>query len=250
MFSISTRDTASALRRRVAADIKTNLRLMTVSEDLFEKFCRQRRILAIRVPTAHAIGEKRPDYRVRSLRRRARQVHVEVKEIAPTFEEATEIAKVLSGQVGSFSTEPGAKMRAIIRSAAPQLKAVAELKDPAIVVVNEPSGMLKQHIDPYGILTAMRGLDVVPIFVPKDPRISPWCGKRQAGGKRKMTRTSNTTISAIALLFHHGLNATRLDVFHNRFARCPLRRSDLQGRWIRHFAMTADLTEWRLISSS
>lgn len=175
---------------------------------------------------------------------------MEVKEIEATPEEAAEIAKLLSGKVGSFSTEPGAKMRAIIRSAAPQLKAVASSNDPAIIVVNEPSGILKQHIDPYGILTAMRGLDEVPVFVPKDPRVEPWFGTRRAGGKRKMTRVANTTVSAIAVLFPHGPNATRLDIFHNKYARCPLRLSDLQGHWIRHFRMTSDLDGWQVICAS
>lgn len=223
---------------------------MTYSEQLFERFCVQRRIVADRIPTADTTSEKRPDYRVRSRRRRARTVFVEVKEIQPTTEEAAEIRKVFSGGVGSFSTEPGAKLRAIIRTAVPQLKAVIRPDDPAIIVVNEPSGMLRQHVDPYSVLTAMRGLDEVPVFIPHDHSIEPWFGARQVGGKRKMTPSLNTSVSAIALLHPHGQMATRLDVFHNGFARCPLRLSDLQGHWIRHFTMTRDLNGWRLFSST
>ena len=187
---------------------------------------------------------------MRTTRRRARTVFVEVKEIRPTAEEAAQIRKVLSGGVGSFSTEPGAKLRSIIRTAVPQLKAVTRPEDPSIVVVNKPSGMLRQHIDPYSVLTAMRGLDEVPVFVRVDRNIEPWFGARQVGGKRKMTPSSNTSVSAIAILHPHAQTATRLDVFHNRFARCPLRLSDLQGHWIRHFTMTQDLNSWRLLSST
>ena len=223
---------------------------MNSSEVLFETFCRQRELIARRIPTASDIGQKRPDYCVRSHARRARWVFAEIKEISPTREEAVEIAKIRAGEVRLFSTEPGAKMRSLIASAGPQLRAVVGPADPAIVVVNEPSGLLRQHIDPYGVLTAMRGLDEVPVYVPRDHGERPWFGATRRGGKRKMTPAANTTISAIALLFSHGPRATRMDVFHNKFARCPLRLRDLPGHWIRHFVMTSDFTNWRLLSTS
>lgn len=223
---------------------------LTASEALFEAFCRQRTLTAERIPTASDIHEMRPDFRVRSRARRARWVYVEVKEIQPTRQEAIEIAKVLAGAVGSFSTEPGAKMRSIVRSAAPQLRSMAGPRDPALVVVNEPSGLLGQHIDPYSILTCMRGLDEVPVYIPRDSSERPTFGAVRQGGKRKMTPSANTSISAIAVLFLYGQRATRLDVFHNRFARCPLRQRDLRGHWIRHFAMTPAAAAWRLLSAT
>jgi hypothetical protein len=156
----------------------------------------------------------------------------------------------MAGGVGSFSTEPGAKMRSIIGAAAPQLRSMAGPRDPAVIVVNEPSGLLRQHIDPYGILTGMRGLDEVPVYMPRSPAERPIFGAVRQGGKRKMTPTANTSISAIAVLFPNGPRATRLDIFHNRFARCPLRRCDLPGHWIRHFTMTTDAVDWRLLSAT
>ena len=61
---------------------------MTASEDLFDSFCRQRRIVAVRIPTASDLGEQRPDYRVRGRFRRSRWIYAEIKEIIPTREES------------------------------------------------------------------------------------------------------------------------------------------------------------------
>lgn len=218
---------------------------MTESELLFERFCLQRKMIHHRVPTSGEFGQQRPDYRVRSRWRRRRWIWVEVKEIIPNREEAQQIALLRAGKVASFGTEPGKKMRSIIDSGAPQLRAVLTPRAPAIIVAYDTTRALRQHTDPYGVLTAMRGLDVMPVEIPRDPRESPRFGRLRAGGKRRMTSSANTSVSAIGVLYEYGRRATVLDLFHNPFAQTPLRAVDLDGPFVRHFAMNRNQSDWR-----
>lgn len=220
---------------------------MTQSELLLERFCAQRRMLALRVPTASHVGERRPDYRVRSRWRRRRWLWIEVKEIRPNAEEVAQIAALESGRQALFSTEPGKKMRSLIDSGAPQLKAVKGPRDPALLLVHDTTAVLRQHTDPYAILTAMRGLDVVPVHLPPHPNESPVFGQVRAGGNRRMTEDQNTSVSGVGIIYEKGRRAIALDLFHNPFASTPLRAADVDGPLVRHFAMTLDQSDWRKV---
>lgn len=150
---------------------------MTASEDLFERFAKQTRLRVLRVATAGTSGERRPDYVIRTRARRARRLIVEIKEFVPNCEEAIAIAEgTQSGLWSMPSVTPGKRIRSAIDSAGPQLRALARGKYPTLLIIYDAVFGKSLHSDPYSVLTAMRGLDVVQVTVPRDPRISPTFG--------------------------------------------------------------------------
>ena len=215
------------------------------SERLFAAFGQQSRFQLHRIPTADALGHQRPDYMVRSRGRRARRVLVEVKQVGPSRAEQPMVREFeRTGRVEMQGT-PGERIRNAIKKAGPQLRAMNDGRGPALIVIYDayPLGS-SLHTDPYSVLTAMRGLDVIDVQVPRDPSAPPIWGALRPGPGRRMTPTANTSISGIALLRHDGPRALRLDVFHNRFAAVPLRLVDLAGGRVRHFRMRRDLNDW------
>jgi len=100
------------------------------------------------------------------------------------------------------------------------------------------------HSEPYGVLTAVRGLDQIPITVPRNPHERPRFGSAHPGPKKKLTATTNRSISAIAVL-NDGFNGTRLTVYHNRHASVPLSIRELVGVSIKHFRLGDDEQSWQ-----
>jgi hypothetical protein len=218
---------------------------MTASEELFERFAKQTRLRVLRVATAGRLGERRPDYVIRARARRARRLVVEIKEFVPNREEAIAIAEgAQSGRWSMPSVTPGKRIRYAIDSAGPQLRSLAGGKYPTLLILYDALLGRSLHSDPYSVLTAMRGLDVVPVEVPRDPRISPTFGAARPGPKKRMTKEHNTSISALALLQEAGPKALALMVYHNSFAAVPLRVSDLPRRGVYHFVMKRDQSGW------
>lgn len=217
----------------------------TVSETLFAAFCRQKQFVVIRVEPSDTAGEKRPDYLVRSRSRRSRTMVVEIKQLEPNAQERKALRT--GDQTGAYDwpmITPGERIRDAIGAAAPQIKALATDGQPALLVIYDNIFTHSLHTDPYAVLTAMRGLDIVPVAVPRDPTLSPTFGAPRPGPRRRMTANANTTISAIALLRRVGPRGTALHVFHNRFARVPLRRRDLLGVNVRHFCILKGQNGW------
>lgn len=194
----------------------------TISEDMFEELCRSAGIACERVDEA---STRTPDYEVKL---GGHRVVAEVKQFDPNEEEAESIRRVEAGGIGGTTTVPGNRVRKAIRSAAKQLKALSKGECPTMVVVYNNSGA-KQHTDPYSVSTAMQGLDVVPVLVPKDPSISPQFQETRFGPGKKMTPNANTTISAIGVLVHDFDDRTHLCIYHNRHARHPI-----DPEWMRH----------------
>ncbi len=194
----------------------------TSSEDMFEELCRSVGIACERVDET---ATRTPDYEVMLGEHR---VVAEVKQFDPNEEEAESIRRMEAGGIGATTTKPGDRIRKAIRSAAKQLKALSKGECPTMVVVYNNSGA-GQHTDSYSVATAMQGLDVVPVLVPKDPAISPQFQDARSGPGKKMTAKDNTTISAIGVLVHDFDDRTHLCIYHNRHARHPI-----DPEWLRH----------------
>lgn len=195
----------------------------TVSEDMFEELCQSVGIACERVDETTT---RTPDYEVKFSGHR---IVAEVKQFDPNEEEAESIRRMEAGGIGGTTTEPGDRMRKAIGYAAPQLKARSKGECPAMLVIYNNSGA-GQHTDPYSVATAMQGLDVVPVLVPKDPAISPQFQDVRSGPSgRKMRANANTTISAIGVLVTDFDDATHLCIYHNRHARHPI-----DPEWLRH----------------
>jgi len=203
----------------------------TSSEELFEDVCGQ-----IGIPCTRVAEEKsrRPDYEVEFAGKR---VIVEVKQFDPNDEEAAAICRKEDGGVGGICTKPGDRIRKAIHSAAPQLRALSKGERPAMLVVYNNVLSRRLHTDPYDVATAMQGLDVVPVLVPKDPSISPEFQETRSGPGKKMTPDANTTISAVGVLLRNPEDAPHLEIFHNRHARNPLEPEWLRDQRVRHFRL-------------
>ena len=113
------------------------------------------------------------------------------------------------------------------------------------------SNVLDCHVDPYDIMTAMKGLDTVPVTVPKDPNVQPSFGDPKSGPDKRMTTSHNTTISAVAVIRKASEEGYILDVYHNNFAVNPidpewLRRPDIR-QWKIREGSTSGLMPWESI---
>ena len=107
-----------------------------------------------------------------------------------------------------------------------------------------PELFLRRHTDPYSILTAMRGLDVVDVQVPHDPRLSPRFGALRSGPRKKMTATDNTSTSAIACPVQVAGHEWHVDLFHNRHAARSFQAASLAGAGIKHWIVADDERDW------
>lgn len=201
---------------------------LTLSERIFIKFCTQVDVTWKRICAGK---EQRPDFEIWVLGHR---IVVEVKQFDPNPEEKKALEDLEKGSVPNFPTRrPGDRVREAIRKANPQLKALSKGKVPAMLVL-QGNVCGRRHVDPYDILTAMRGIDRIPVTVPEDPNISPSFGDAKSGAKRKMTEEHHTTISAVAVI-QPSDGMYELDVYHNRFAANPIDPAWLRQPGIHHW---------------
>jgi hypothetical protein len=202
----------------------------TESERAFVELCARCEIPLIRVREATDEAQRRPDYEIRP---QGHRIIVEVKQFDPNPTEMEAQRKLDRGEVALWSTVPGDRIRKAVASAASQLKALSESKFPSLLVVFDNTGS-RMHTDSYAVATAMAGLDVVPVSVPKRPSDGPPVfNDTRSGPKRKMTAADNTSISGIGVLAQVEV-ATRLLVYHNRYARNPIEPSWLRAADISH----------------
>lgn len=218
--------------------------MKTESELLFEALCSLCDLPAERLVEAGTKGNPTPDYSIRGHLNRS--IVAEIKQFDPNDEELEALERVKAGRVGTVGTEPGKRIRSVINPAGRQLKARSRGQLPALLVLFNNTGC-SLHTKPHAVLTAMRGLDVVPVEVPADPQIPPKFLPMRPGPKKKLTADCNTSISAIAVL-HDTDDGPQLIVFHNRFAAVPLSEREMTHDRILHFQMSPDQQDWELIS--
>lgn len=209
---------------------------MTEAEKLFEELCDNSGWQWRRISVSEDEGEKRPDYEIRL--QSERFMVVEVKQFDPNPAERA----VLEQKVRVFRTEPGDRIRKAVRSGAGQLKTLSEGRRPALLVVYDNVGV-RMHTHSYAVLTAMRGLDVVPVLVPSDPAKPPVFQDQRSGPKKKLTKKAHTSISAIAVLCVTESGA-ELVVYHNPHAKVPLGANELAGANVHHLRMCQDESGW------
>jgi hypothetical protein len=158
---------------------------LTISEELFEQFCR-------------------------------------AKELTPN-EDDLESERLLTergyGSIGS--TVPGDRIRNKINAASPQIKARTHGQLPGLLVIYA-EGSLSPHLEPYFVKAGMFGLEQIIIAVPQDYSKSPYATGSKLGPKEKMTHDCNTSISAIATMYHKFDGSMTFSVFHNHFAKIPI----------------------------
>ena len=173
-----------------------------------------------------------PDYEIALSSKR---IVVEVKETSPNPEER-ESQRLLAERGYGIATggTPGDRVRKMISSASPQLKARSRGDLPTMLVVFD-RGRVYGHVEGYHVRIAMYGLEQIYLAVPPIGSGRPRATGAGHGPKRKMTETDNTSISAIAALVMSGPGTHQLLVYRNRFARVPLSPTLLGPFGVRHF---------------
>ena len=191
---------------------------MTISEELFEEFCRRAQIRCERVPTA---AGRTPDYDIflGDLR-----VATEVKEVDPPPR----------GPAGVYSFTVGKVIRHDLKKAGPQIKARAQDRAPGMVVLFEEQW---QQVGAAQIRHAMYGAHTVDLSVPADRSLSPRVLGHRLGGQRQTTEQHNTSISAVGHLDREGRDGITQTVYHNRYARLAIAHERFARHGIRQFEL-------------
>jgi hypothetical protein len=220
---------------------------LTISERRFRAFCRQHRLRFKRLPVSPRSGEQTPDF---LLRRFGQMLAVEIKQVDPTPAELVEIAKFEAGGISSSGGEPGGRARNAIAKGARQLRALTRGRIPGLLVLYDNMPMPTIHLDPYAIKVAMYGLEEIVMDRPTIESVRSQVVDTRFGGKRRVTPTDNTSLSAVALLTAHSSDEFTLDIFHNCFAVRPLYPWLFRRRNIRHWRLSAKAPgqsqEWEL----
>lgn len=186
----------------------------TQSEQLFESFCKSKRIRCVRIDPS---STRTPDYDIFVPRRK---VVVEIKEISPNREELDAQRKICAGELGIVNCKPGQRVRGKISDALPQIKLRTKGRFPGLLVLMD-TGFAAEHTSPYNIRAAMFGFEALKYAVPSDPSHSPYVWCRTFGGKRKMTPDHNTSISGIAVMASIS-GSIDFRIYHNPYACVPL----------------------------
>ena len=190
----------------------------TVSELLFEDYCDWAGIDWNRIKKKD--GAKTPDY---ELVIDGRTIITEVKEFEKNKDEQESYRLLGERGYGKvLNEEPGDRVRKKIRKSSPQIKALTADCHPGMLVLFD-DGQIAGHLAPYHIMTAMYGLELVEMAVPREISIKPYIADRRFGPKKKMTEETNTSISAIGALVVTAPDLIlKLHIYHNAFAAVPV----------------------------
>jgi len=213
---------------------------LTISELLFEQFCKDNSILYSRIEQKQ---HKTPDYNIYF---GEHHVIAEIKQIDQNEKDEAlrEQARLRGTAVGWEKS--GRRVRIKIDSAKKQLKSS---QDPTILVLYDNVSI--GSIDADDIKTAMYGHETVRLALLENSEdISVEIENVGFGSERKFTPSHNTTFSAIALLYKLG-GSLRLSFFHNIYARHPIDPSWLRRDMVKHFTLGPQIKglfqEWQEI---
>ena len=214
--------------------------LVTESERLFWRFCEGMGWPIERLRET-GNGVSTPDFRI-SLANGSPMI-VEVKQFDPNSDERAAMSSLEKGDVATYDTEPGKRLRKAIGKANKQIRAWGAGSLPGMLVVFDTTGCWL-HTDRYAVLTAMRGLDVGILVRKSSPEPGYELGGLRPGPKKGMTDEMNTSTSAVAVL-EEATGGLTLDIYHNPSARRPLNPYLLVGDGVRHWRMRGDEMDWR-----
>ena len=207
---------------------------MTTAESLFKDLCAISKWVAVKIPESRRAKQRRADFFV--YRWPWHVMVAEIKQFDATSEERSILQRRATGQVVAFGGEPGQRVRSAIADGAGQLRATTRGWLPGLLVVHDNTG-LDFHAQPYHVLAAMFGLEVVQIAPPETAgRKWRFLGIK-FGPKRKTTPEHNRSVSAVAILYSSDDSAPHLDVFHNPHSVRRLAASRWLSSRVRHFLL-------------
>ncbi len=202
----------------------------TISEELFERYCSDVGVQYEPIQTEE--GVRTPDYRLTMSRH---TVIAEVKQVDPNDEELRLMKQLEEhGHTEAFGGVPGHRAHRKIKKTAPQLRRLAKGRYPAMVVLYNNVPLTTHHTEAYAIKTAMHGLEAVHFAVPEDPSSLSYVVDQRFGGRRSVTPSDNTTISAVAVLARRPDGVLFLCVYHNSDSALPIEPSWLRNSQTLH----------------
>ncbi len=190
---------------------------MTISEQLFRRFCDENEISCLRI---EATTTKTPDYKINI---DGVDIIVEIKQIDPSNEDKALLRKLENGENIAHGSTPGDRVRNKIKKAGPQLSKLSKGKYPSMLVLyNNLPFILKNPVEPYDVRVGMYGLETIVLSVPEDYSKSPSVIDRKFGPKRKLTEEHNTSISAIGVLINRNDKGLFFNIYHNEYAKIQI----------------------------
>jgi hypothetical protein len=193
---------------------------MTKSEELFERFCAERKLSFHKIPESKT---KSPDY---YLEVGGKMIVAEVKQIDANKEESRVLAMPAEdwGQGEIYHWDiPGERIRNKITSAMPQFKNLSKGQYATLLVVYDNINVWPELIDEYAIRVALYGIETALISSEAAPEGGAKILARWYGMRKKATAHHNTTLSAIAVI-SEAESSGLMNVYHNWYARIPLER--------------------------
>lgn len=217
---------------------------MNISEKLLENWCSQRGWGCTRVP---AETERTPDY---ILNIDGTVVYAEVKEIAANDEEIKALKQLEECGCGNaYGEEPGKTVRAKIKGSYGQLKRLSKRDETsAILVLYNNSGMAGLgRLGHYHVLTAMFGLQTIPVRVPHDSDIPVSFGPDFFGPKKSVTPEQSSYLSGILTLYEHYQKGLIAFFYHNPHARYPIPCRLIENESCVQYQVSSTEINWELI---
>lgn len=210
---------------------------MTCSELIFEQFCQMRQLRYRRVATG---AQKTPDYDVYVGRRK---IVVEIKQIDPNPEEQKTIKEFQQQKSISIKYPLGKRVRDKITDAAGKFRTRIKKRYPSLLVLYNNVELYK-HTEPRDILAGMYGQLYFPVTVRRGKPSK--IGNIKSGPKKKMTPTTNTSISALGVLKKGTHGTIHFSVYHNLHARLPLNPSLFARVGVPQYSVNdaANPTDW------
>ncbi|HLA75538.1 MAG TPA: hypothetical protein VJM76_06465 [Gammaproteobacteria bacterium] len=180
----------------------------TISEDLFEQLCSQRRIACARISEG---SQKTADYCV-SLD--SLTLVTEVKQLDPSDADKN-LDKTWGTPNFPGAVAPSDRVQRLLEEAYSQVKRSCEGMRPTMIVVYNNSGPWN-WIDTFTIAKAMFGSFGIVLGLQTNQKIAV-TGHGYLG-KRKVTKDTFRSLSVVGVLKRVKADAVRLDCYHNPFA--------------------------------
>jgi hypothetical protein len=190
---------------------------MTISEQLFERFCQAGVIPFVRLPTG---DDRTPDYKIEMS---GTQMIVEIKELTPNDDEQRAIREFQENHSTTCGWTLGNRVRYKIDSAKGQLERLAGGECPGILLLYDARPEPFHGIEPVDIMAAMYGCEAIDVHIPDDPGEPVRFGAHRFGKGKKLRHDCHTFISAIGSLWErHADGHIHIDFFNNVHATHPI----------------------------
>ena len=183
----------------------------TISEELFERLCQQKRVECVRIPEGTA---KTADYRVMLP---GVTLITEVKQLDPSPDEQ-HIAETWGTRQSPGAIAPSVRVQGLLEEGYSQIKRSAESKWPAMIVVYNNSGDWN-WIDGFTVSKAMFGSFGFVLALQPNQTVA-LAGHGYMGG-RKVTTETCRSLSVVGVLKRARADTLALDCYHNPFATFP-----------------------------